>query len=415
MLPIIYNMKEKYLHYLWQNKLLPFHKMTLTDASSFKVIYPGDYNASDSGPDFLNAQLELNGIRWFGNVELHVKGSDWYLHKHQNDRAYDNVILHVVYEDNKPVFINKIPIPTLELRSFINLEHYASFERLARAKKTILCSNSLQNVPAIYIENMKERSLVNRLYRKTQDLSVHVHSEEPKDILYFLLARAMGAKTNQLPFEQLTQKLPLSIVKQISKNKQSVALCLASGLFSAINPTEFFLEKELLRKLQFENYLVRHSWKNGGVRPRNRPTERVLQFSRIVEQFDFDTSFVYFDSDRIYAHLQDLLTITNEKSNSLFDTPRLSTSFKNHLIINAFIPFFFWVGKQRADENLIEKAIELLISLPPESNSIINKWKKTEVLINNAGDSQALLEIFNEFCTKKKCLTCSIGNQLLKQ
>lgn len=394
---------------------MPLHSMKLTDGKNFKLIYQGDYNANESGPDFLNAKIEIEGIIWSGNVEIHVKSKDWYAHNHHFDNAYDSVILHVVYQYNGDVKIGETILPVLEIRDYIDMHHYGRFEKLLKAKKTILCGSALMEFPSIYFIEMKERALVQRLSRKTNNLFQTVHSTDPKNVLYFLIARAMGTKVNQLPFEELTYRLPLSIIKQMKKKRQAQAICLASGLFIPESENDVLISTRLNQNGTFDNRVFKSAWKQGGVRPSNHPYKRIVQFAYIIQKFDFSVSFVYLNSKELYQYIIELLDLSKLKITEVDSIEDLTLSFKHQLIINCFSPFLVWYGNKVEDEALVEKGIDLLKQIPPEENGIIKKWRNYGIVANNAAESQALLEIFNEFCVNKKCLTCTVGNKLLSK
>lgn len=391
--------------------------MKLTNGDSFKVIYQGDYNAYESGPDFLNAKIEINGMLWIGNVELHVKAKDWFLHGHQKDRAYDNVILHVVYENNGEVIQNSNLIPALELKGVINTNHYQKYLSLFKSKHTILCATQLESILPIHMIVLQERALFQRLSRKTVNLQELTGTDDPKQILYFLLARAFGTKINQLPFEELAQRLPLAIIKKMHKKDQGFLIQLTSGMTKLETVSDFVNYTHLLKThAKIASGIVnRASWKFGGTRSGNSPVIRIQQFARIIEKFDFEVSFMYLTKDDFLEYCMELLTIIEGDKLDKNKLKELTKQFKYQIIINCFVPFLFWYGQNCQDDILIDKAMDLLRLIPGEQNAVIEKWKKTGNLPNNAAESQALLEIFNEFCTKKKCLSCDIGIQLLSK
>ena len=401
-------MKEIYLHYLWKYKLIPFHKMLLTTGENFKIVYQGDYNAYESGPDFLNAKVEIDGLLWVGNVELHVRSKDWFLHNHHIDHAYDSVILHVVYEENGNVLLNGCALPTLELKPIIDVHHYNKYVGLFKNKHTILCSNQIRNVHPIYLISLQEKALFQRLSRKTENVLLLTGSKEANQVLYFLLARAFGTKINQLPFEELTQRLPLSLLKKQNKQHQQALVQFTSGMFSS----DF---SKTIKSIASNGIVKKSSWKFCGTRPGNSPVVRIQQFSAIVREFDFETSFLYLSKEQLLEHWMLLLSRIVDVKGEFDKVPDLSKSFKEQIIINCFVPFLFWYGQMSSDEQLIEKSMEILRLLPPEQNSILDKWKKIDISANNAAETQAFLEIFNEFCTRKKCLSCDIGIQLLSK
>jgi hypothetical protein len=391
--------------------------MTLVDGRMFKVLNHGDYNAYESGPDFLNAKIEIDGLVWVGNVELHLKSKDWYSHKHQNDSAYDNVILHVVLEDNGDVFIKNEKIPTLELINVIQQEHYQKFELLLKNKKTILCGSLLNSIPEILMVSLQERALIDRLNRKTNNIIVHAGSPDPKQILYFLMARAMGAKINQLPFEELTHRIPLHELKNKKIRNQSDLIVISSGLSCPDTITDHLAYKRII---QSEKQLINgsvslQSWKFAGTRPGNSPKIRIVQFAKIIQQFDFEVSFVYLDTENLLQYILKLLTIEEGTPSLLSRFNQLSLSFKYQLVINCFVPFIYWLGQKNEDEILVEKSIELLRLLPAEQNATMDKWIKNKIVPRNAAESQSMLEVINELCSKKKCLSCEIGIRLLSK
>lgn len=392
---------------------MPLHAMSLTNGKSFKLIHQGNYNASESGPDFLNAKIEIDGITWVGNVEIHVKSKDWFLHNHHFDQAYDSVVLHVVYQHNAEVKVGNSTLPVLELKDWVDHGHYRKFEALLKAKRAILCGSALETFPSIYLVEMQERALVQRLSRKTAAIFANTHSNDPKNVLYYLIAKAMGSKVNQLPFEELTQRLPLTVLKQLRKKKQVEALCLASGLFAPTTEQDVFLSSDLKQYGTFDNQVFKSAWKQGGVRPANHPAQRVLQFAYIVQKFDFSVSFTHLEANDLYRYLLTLLDI--QPKVPLLVANKITLEFKHQLIVNAFVPFLWWYGNRLENEQLIDKGIDLLRLLPSETNGIIKKWDNYGIVSKNAAESQALLEIFNEFCVNKKCLTCTVGNKLLSK
>jgi hypothetical protein len=246
------------------------------------------------------------------------------------------------------------------------------------------------------------------LSRKTENLSLLSGSKDANQVLYFLLARAFGTKINQLPFEELTQRLPLSLLKKQNKKQQQALVQYASGMFTS----EF---SKIVKSAASNGIVNRSSWKFCGTRPGNSPALRIQQFSAIVREFDFEISFLYLSNELLLEHWMVLLSRIVAVKGEFDKVPSLTKTFKEQIIINCFVPFLFWYGQESMEEQLVEKSMEILRLLPTEQNSILDKWKKFDVCANNAAESQAFLEIFNEFCTRKKCLSCDIGIQLLSK
>lgn len=398
-------MNENYLHFLWKTKRLPFHKLKTSDNLEIGIKHVGFHNTNESGPDFINGKIILDGLEWCGNIELHVKSSDWYLHKHQYDLAYNNVILHVVYEHDRDIHINNTIIPTIELKEHIDWNHFECFQKFSMNNSEINCSKSLPNVNRIYIESMIERSIVDRLNRKIFFLNQDVIVKEPSEVLYFLLARAFGTKVNQLPFEELTYRLPLSLVKKL-KSKEQVGLII---LTSGISPTDN--EYCPKKKLKQSNRVSSQSWKRKGLRPQSFPEVRVMQFAVLVSQFDFNMLHFMKSSTDLRSFI---LSLFDRVSKEMDTKMHLSKQLVDLIIINCIVPFLWWYGDSISDSEMKEKAFEILQITSAEKNTIIKTWNSYNIKAKSAYESQALIELYNEHCSKNKCLSCEIGVQILK-
>jgi hypothetical protein len=407
-------MKEEYLHYLWKMKRIPFHLMHLQDGSLFRVISSGLHNENNDGPDFYDARIEIDGLIWVGPVELHVKSSDWYLHKHQFDSAYDNVILHVVYEDNQPVYQNDRLIPSLELKSIIDPIHFSNYFKLKNGFKNLLtCSPHLHSINEIYISSTIDRALVSRMERKLADI-IQMEINEQSEVLYRLIAKAFGSKVNQLPFEELTIRLPYSLLRQLNKRKRKLAIEYASGLFHPNRISEFLNEERNLRDIASLNIgsVNNKSWKFAGVRPTGFPTIRIQQFSAFMNYFNIDEISIEVSPNELLNLIENAIAKVN---NQLTGHLKISKALGELIIINAFVPFLIWLAKSIERPDITQSGIELLRLLSPESNAIISLWKQYGIIPKNAQESQGLIELYNEHCLKKKCLSCGVGNKILNR
>jgi hypothetical protein len=407
-------MKEEYLHYLWKMKRIPFHLMHLQDGSLFRVISSGLHNENNDGPDFYDARIEIDGLIWVGPVELHVKSSDWYLHKHQFDSAYDNVILHVVYEDNQPVYQNDRLIPSLELKSIIDPIHFSNYFKLKNGFKNLLtCSPHLHSINEIYISSTIDRALLSRMERKLADI-IQMGQNEPSEVLYRLIAKAFGSKVNQLPFEELTIRLPYSLLRQLNKRKRKLAIEYASGLFHPNRISEFLNEERNLRDIASLNIgsVNNKSWKFAGVRPTGFPTIRIQQFSAFMNYFNIDEISLEVSPNELLNLIENAIAKVN---NQLTGHLKISKALGELIIINAFVPFLIWLAKSIERPDITQSGIELLRLLSPESNAIVLSWKRYGIIPKNAQESQGLIELYNEHCLKKKCLSCGVGNKILNR
>lgn len=403
-------MKEEYLHLIWQTKRLPMHRLTLTDGRKLIVRNVGWHN-QQSGPDFFNGSIQLEELIWNGNIEIHIKSSDWYAHKHHLDEAYNNVILHVVHQHDKPVFAGGEEIPTLELRSMLDEHHWFSYESLIQNKNWIPCGSQIATVDPFFVFLQTEDTLISRLERKANLLEVRfqILGNNLQQLQYETLAQAFGNKVNSLPFIELTQRIPIHTIWREGKAVAPALLLGAAGFLSEIQTEEKF------RLLQHEwnFYALKHkcsvmnklSWKFKGLRPKGFPNIRIGQFANVISRMQQHFSFM----DQSVASL---LSFFEDPDNSQHDHP-LSASFKDLLLINAVVPLLWWYGNYKSDATYRQKAIDLLEKIKSENNEIIRCWKKMDINCKSAYDSQGLLELKHEMCDQKKCLECKIGNKIL--
>lgn len=395
-------------------KRIPFHQMLLQDGRAFRVISPGMHNENNDGPDFYDAKIEIDGLIWVGPVELHVKSSDWYLHKHQTDSAYDNVILHVVYDDNQPIYQKERLIPSLELKSIIEPSHVSTYFKMKSVlKNDLTCSQQLHSLDSIYISSAIDRALISRMERKLAEIE-QMGTNVPSEVLYRLIAKAFGSKVNNLPFEELTIRLPYSLLKQLKNKSKKLAIEYVSGLYQPNQVSEFLDEKRLLREIAFLNVesVNRKSWKFSGVRPTGFPTIRIQQFAEFLNYFDVDAISLDLTTEEILYLIQGAIANVNKQLEAHL---KISKALGELIIINAIVPFLVWLSKIIDRPDITQSGIELLSLLAPENNSITNAWKQFGVISKNAQESQGLIELYNEHCLKKKCLTCAVGNKILNR
>jgi len=387
-------MTEEYLHQIWRDKRLPFHNLAPINTATLLVKSVGQYNENLKGPDFQFGHVQIDGIDFYGNIEIHVKSSDWYLHNHHSDRAYDNVILHVVYEYDKPVIQNGFLIPTIELKNHIDFSHYNNFVIKSLLKNEFPCGNMLKDLDPIYLESMKMKTFVERMNSKVKLLMQLNLSEE--SIFYHLLATAFGTSINKQGFVELSEKVPYKQLRRLKSPKQKKQLLLVeSGLIQD------------LRKNQHTNL-----WHFKGTRPKNFPTVRIKQFAHFVSCYDFDTSFTLLNSKDIKLEFYKM--IDNFWNEDFCESQKINKAFSNLLLINAVVPFLWFKSETLENETLKDKAIELLEQIPPETNKYLTKWKKYPVEVKNSFDSQSLLSLYRYYCSTKKCMTCSVGVKLLE-
>lgn len=396
-------MTETYIHFIWKLKRLPFHQLQTTKGKSVQMLNNGIHNLSESGPDFFNARMYYEQLEWAGQVEMHVKSSDWYLHGHHRDEAYNNVMLHVVYEHDREVIVNGTELPTIEVKQLIDEEHYKNWELLAKAIKAIPCEDSLNQIDPVFLKVMLHRAVADRFDRKVNQLLYLYDGLDNQAVLYNFIARAFGTKVNAVPFELLTNQLPLVVLKRLNKSLQRKLLLRASGLYPEEHFTEwpdFFGTQQLHPSL----------WKRKGLRPPSFPEKRILQFSAFVASCDFDLLAEYLSPAEAYEYL----VVLTEKMNQ-YPEGMISENLLNQLLINAILPYFWFKSLRKEDEQLQKFVLALMEQLRPEENFILKKWSKIGVHATSAYESQALIELYNEYCSHKKCLSCQIGVKLLNR
>ncbi|MBF00995.1 DUF2851 family protein [Flavobacterium coralii] len=422
-------MKEDFLHHVWQFKKFKVQDLKTVQGEPLQIISAGQY-LQQSGPDFFNAQLRIGNQTWAGNVEIHIKSSDWYLHSHERDAAYDNVILHVVWEhDTEVMRADNTEIPVLELKHYTDENLLNSYNALASQKTWIYCEKELEHLNAFVKENWKERLFFERLERKAQPI-LQLAKETGSDweaVLFCFLAKNFGLNTNGMAFLDIAKSVPFAIVRKESFEIENIeALLLGrAGLLEddyeetypkelkqhyAYIKTKYRLEPSHAAPLEF----FRH-------RPDNFPTIRLAQLSQL-----YHTHQNFFSKVIANDSLEEIRSLFSVKVSAYWEThyrfdkesPKkrkaLTQSFIDLLIINTVVPFRFVYAKATGNE-ISESLIQLLQQLPPEKNSIIDKFSFFKLPSVSAYDTQSLLQLKNEYCANKRCMHCAFGLELLKK
>jgi hypothetical protein len=408
-------MKEDLLHFVWQSKLLLGKTLTTVNNEPISIVHLGTHNLH-AGPDFFNAKVRIGDTLWAGNVEMHIRTSEWDNHNHQQDAAYNNVILHVVYVHDKNIkAANGEPVPTLELRNFIPasvLHRYASLQE--SKKNRIPCENILVQPSSLVLNGWLQRLLVERIEQKCDHIKQllvqsHHHYEHA---FYTLTARYFGMNINEQPFELLTRQLPLSLIgKHKSSLDDIMALVLGvSGLLPGMKELKPHLSARY-EHLQQKYHLLplnQKIWKFGRTRPGNFPTVRLMQFAALL-----------YRSSHLLSKILECETI--EQLSHLYDAPieyngqkiQLGKDAVNLLLINSVLPFVFVYGTVQHREDLCNKTLNWYEQLPRENNAIIRLFNSLGLKSKNAADTQAFIQLKNEYCNTLNCLKCSIGYQSL--
>lgn len=423
-------MTERFLHYLWQHRAWTA-PLTTTDGLPVEVQRVGVYNG-DAGPDFLDARVSIGGVLWAGHVEVHVKSSDWNMHRHGDDAAYNNVVLHVVYIDDAPIAMqNGLKPPTVEVRPLVPDELWNRYTELIQPPipVSIPCMLHVEEVPQLILHNTIDRMAVERMQRKAHDvqrlLTDNINNWE--STCYCLVARYMGSKVNAFAFEMLAKVTPLSVVAKIKDNPFRVEALLMgqSGMLDGDFEDEYplALQKEYgyLRKAYRLSPMEASMWKFFRIRPENFPTVRIALLAQLLK--DGRSLFSRLLNAETVDELRGIFDIGTSEywdQHYRFDTvsslrkKRLGRTLTDILIINAWLPLLFEYGTQHDDHRLRALALSLQQQMPPENNKYMRMWTSAHVDIPDAAHSQALLQLYSEYCTPRRCIECPIGHHLLR-
>jgi hypothetical protein len=424
-------MKEEFLHYLWKYSLYNRDKLFDHDGNQVEVIHPGEYNR-DSGPDFFNARIRIAGTEWAGNVEIHTKASHFEIHGHHLDHSYDNVILHIVAESDKPVR-NARGEEVLTSEIEFDNSMFETYLDLVNNPFIISCQDEIKKIDNFFIRHWLSSLVFERLMEKSES-ALKIYSETGNDweeTFYRIISRYFGFRVNAEPFERLASSLPFKIIRKHIDNRMQVeALLFGSsgmlneGLFrNAINDNYY---KDLIReyKILSAKYSLTpiHGWlwKFSKLRPLNFPTIRISQlaamlsvtgglFSKII------ASKVIIELRKVFevsaSEYWDDHYVFGKKSRNI--SKNTGSVASDILLINAVIPVIFIYGKSHDNPEICDRAISFLEEIAPEGNKIITEWEKVGIEPRSASDTQALLQLRNNYCKKRRCLDCRIGARLV--
>ena len=421
-------MKEEFLHYIWKFKKFDILNLKTFQLEDITIINVGQY-LELAGPDFFNAQIVIGNQKWAGNVEIHLKSSDWYVHNHERDSAYENVILHVVWEHDTEIFrSNNSEIPVLELKKYVDEATIANYQLLMEPKSWIFCEKDIKNIDNFILKNWQERLFFERLERKSKPIFdlLEQTNQDWEAVLFCLLAKNFGLNTNGGVFYKIALSIPFSIIRKESFEIENIeALLLGyAGLLDSEKEDTYFKDLKsrylyMLHKYQLE-IEIGSQVQFFKLRPDNFPTIRLSQLANLYHTFQnlFSKIVVLNSVKEIYKAFE--VSASDYWLNHYqFDkeSPRkqkkLSKAFIDLIIINTIIPIQFSYSKYQGNE-VSEDLIKLLNEVAPEKNAIIDKFSFFGLKTNNAFESQSLLQLKNEYCNKSRCLDCAIGMELLK-
>lgn len=421
-------MQEDFLHYIWQHKKMSVAHLKTTQHEALEIVSVGQHN-TNSGPDFFNAQLKIADQLWAGNVEVHVKSSDWFVHNHETDQAYDNVILHVVWEHDTEIFRkNNSIVPTLELKEVVDKTVLLNYSKLLSAKdKWINCEADFAEVAPFVLESWLERLYIERLERKSETIEKLLQDSKNnwEAVLFKMLAKNFGLKVNGEAFFSMANAVDFQIIRKL-QNNQTTLEALFFGLTGLLDqdiqePYFLVLQKEyryLKRKYNLHDTEV-VPIQFFRLRPQNFPTIRLSQlatlyhlhsnlFSQIMEVSSLKTIYKLFQvSTSVFWETHYSFGKVSKPSNK-----KITKAFVDLLIINTIIPLkFAYARHQGKDVN--DFLLELIQQIPSEKNSIVSAFNKIKKVSHTAMQSQALIQLKTTYCDKNQCLKCAVGNALI--
>lgn len=417
-------MREEFLHFIWQFQLFTKLPLQLESGEEFQVIKPGFLN-TDSGPDFLEAKIKIGQTLWAGSVEIHIKSSDWYHHKHEKDSAFYSVVLHVVWSmDKKVLDAHGREIPCLVVQKIIEPKLLDKYRGLRENLQDIACASPFRDIPDMHKLAMLDSALANRMNTKSQSVLnlLAQNKGDWEETAYQYLAQFYGFKLNNHAFLLLAQNLPWNILQ---KNKYQ-PLAIEAMLFGVAGFLEggldahgvelkkhfsFFQKKYALPTLPF------HIWKFMRTRPANFPTIRLGQFLSFLNQVENILDFIRHHENPLLALQEPVVAYwsTHYGFGKKLSNPiqKMGRASAQNILVNGFVPILVAWSTALGSDLEKDKARNILESLPAEKNRITSKWEKLGLQLRHMQDSQGAIEWYNSYCVPKKCLACGVGVKLL--
>ncbi len=420
-------MNEDFLHYIWLQELHEKNYRAST-GEHIQVLSSGERNR-DAGPDFQNARIKIDDTIWAGNVEIHIDSANWSKHKHHLDPAYDNVILHVVNTSTKEACrSNGQIVPTIELAYDPGI--YETYRDLVENKCPIPCEKDIDLIDNFIVSIWLNALCIERLESKSEIIQT-VYGQTGKnweETFYIMLARSFGFNTNALPFEMLAKSLPLKILLKNRHNIKSLEALLfgQAGFLDDDSTDEYYCllqnEYQYFKKVYNLKPVEKHLWKFMRLRPVNFPTIRLAQFANLIHRTNH-----LFSNTLEATSIKELLILYECTAAEYWDThynfgketvkkeKKTGKLALQIVLINTVIPFLFIYGKKRNIKELRDKAIQFLEEIPAEKNSILKNWEKIGIKAINAMQGQALIQLTKQYCNKKNCLFCQLGNSIIHE
>ena len=399
-------MPEIILHYIWEHCLWAGFEQYTTDGKKVEILSVGEHNR-DAGPDYSHARIRIDGHEWVGNIEIHVCASDWTKHHHHLDKAYDNIILHVVRTADKPIYNSKGElVPQCELNYPSDKDYlsalFESAQRMDSAIARIGCAEQLLHDPRLLTEGWRKTLLCKRLECKRASITrlLEITKGSWEHALYISLARNFGFHTNSVPFEELAINTPLSCLQK-HRNSLFQLTALLLGQAGLVQEPELQKEYDFLRVKFGLTHLEGSIWKHARLRPQNSPELRIRQFAQLMHQ-----------SENLLSKILD--TDDLKELEVLFAVPQMGKSSVDILLINTVIPYKYAYALHQNNPVKAEQALRLMEKIPAENNTIVRQWRVLGQEVKNAADTQALLHLYQNYCQHHECINCEVGYKIFE-
>lgn len=399
-------MPEIVLHYIWEHCLWAGFYQYTTDGKKVEILSVGEHNR-DAGPDYSHARIRIDGHEWVGNIEIHVCSSDWTKHHHHLDKAYDNIILHVVRTADKPIYNSKGElVPQCELNYPSDKDYlsalFESAQRMDSAIARIGCAEQLLHDPRLLTEGWRKTLLCKRLECKRASITrlLEITKGSWEHALYISLARNFGFHTNSVPFEELAINTPLSYLQK-HRNSLFQLTALLLGQAGLVQEPELQKEYDFLRVKFGLTPLEGSIWKHARLRPQNSPELRIRQFAQLMHQ-----------SENLLSKILD--TDDLKELEMLFAVPQMGKSSVDILLINTVIPYKYAYALHQNNPVKAEQAMRLMEKIPAENNTIVRQWRVLGQEVKNAADTQALLHLYQNYCQHHECINCEVGYKIFE-
>ena len=399
-------MPEIVLHYIWEHCLWAGFEQYTTDGKKVDILSVGEHNR-DAGPDYSHARIRIDGHEWVGNIEIHVCASDWTKHHHHLDKAYDNIIMHVVRTADKPIYNSKGElVPQCELNYPSDKDYlsalFESAQRMDSAIARIGCAEQLLHDPRLLTEGWRKTLLCKRLECKRASITrlLEITKGSWEHALYISLARNFGFHTNSVPFEELAINTPLSCLQK-HRNSLFQLTALLLGQAGLVQEPELQKEYDFLRVKFGLTPLEGSIWKHARLRPQNSPELRIRQFAQLMHQ-----------SENLLSKILD--TDDLKELEVLFAVPQMGKSSVDILLINTVIPYKYAYALHQNNPVKAEQALRLMEKIPAENNTIVRQWRVLGQEVKNAADTQALLHLYQNYCQHHECINCEVGYKIFE-